>query len=121
MTVSTIFPPPSGGEAGAAHAPSLPGQAPAAPPGARGKPGTPGQAPDAAQVRQAVAEANTQLANKDTQMEFVFDDQVHRTLVKIVDKQTREVVAQIPTESMLGAARALASSKPRGAIVDTQA
>jgi uncharacterized FlaG/YvyC family protein len=114
MTVASIFyplraDPPAAG----AHEPAEP--RPAMTGAGAGSP------PDAAQVRQAVAQANQSLARKDTQMEFVFDDQIHQTLVKIVDSQTREVVGQIPSEAMLAAARALAAAWPRGAIVDTRA
>jgi len=52
---------------------------------------------------------------------FVFDDQVHQTIVKIVDSQTHQVVQQIPSEAMLAAARALAGTPLSGALVNTTA
>jgi len=88
----------------------------APPPGgavASGQP-TPGQ------VKAAVADANQSLAQNGTQLTFVFDDQLHETLVKIVDIQTHEVVGQIPSEAMLAAARALAGSPSSGALLNTK-
>jgi flagellar protein FlaG len=78
-------------------------------------------APAAGEVGAALDEANRSLVQSGTQLTFVFDDQVHQTLVKIVDSQTRQVVQQIPSEAALAAARALAGDARTGALVDTRA
>ena len=77
--------------------------------------------PDPGLVKAAVANANQALAQNGTQLTFVFDDQIHETIVKIVDVQTHQVVQQIPSEAMLAAARALSGTKTSGALVDTKA
>ena len=102
-----------------------------APPPAVGSTGTlaltggsgeaPAAAPTSGQVKAAVADANEALAQNGTQLSFVFDDQLHRMLVKIVDTQTHKVVGQIPSEAMLAAARALAGTSTSGALVNTKA
>ena len=76
--------------------------------------------PTSGQVKAAVADANQALAENGTQLTFVFDDQLHESLVKIVDTQTHEVVQQIPSEAMLAAARALSGSPANGALVNTK-
>ena len=81
----------------------------------------PGAPPSSGQVKAAVADANQSLAENGTQLTFVFDDQVHETIVKIVDTQTHQVVQQIPSEAMLAAARALSGSTASGALVNTKA
>ena len=101
-----------------------------APPPAVGSTGTlaltggsgeaPAAAPTSGQVKAAVADANQSLAENGTQLTFVFDDQLHEPLVKIVDTQTHEVVQQIPSEAMLAAARALSGSPANGALVNTK-
>lgn len=77
--------------------------------------------PDSGQVKAAVADANQSLAENGTQLTFVFDDQVHDMIVKIVDTQTHQVVQQIPSEAMLAAARALSGTPTNGALVNTKA
>jgi len=81
----------------------------------------PASAPTNGQVKAAVADANQALAENGTQLTFVFDDQVHQTIVKIVDSQTHLVVQQIPSEAMLAAARALSGTPLSGALVNTTA
>jgi uncharacterized FlaG/YvyC family protein len=104
---------------GSATADLSPDPAPvAATPGASVAPQAP---PSAGQVRAAVADANHSLAEIGTQLTFVFDDQLHQTLVKIVDTQTHQVVQQIPSEAMLAAARALSGTPSSGALVNTKA
>jgi len=86
-----------------------------------GRTDTPPASPSRSAVKAAVADANQSLAENGTQLTFVFDDQVHRTIVKIVDTQTHKVVQQIPSEAMLAAARALSGTTASGALVNTKA
>lgn len=81
--------------------------------------GPPGSAGHRA-VQKAVADANAALAQGGTELNFVFDKQVNDMIVKVVDRQTHQVVQQIPAKWMTAAARALASAQP-GALINTNA
>jgi len=51
---------------------------------------------------QAVKALNaTELFGQNQELTFVFDRQSHRPLVRIVDRETREVIRQIPAEYAL--------------------
>lgn len=73
------------------------------------------------QLKSAVDRVNRELAQSNRELTFVFDDKLHRMLVKIVDKQTNTVVSQIPSEDMLAMARALQDAPSRGALIKSQA
>ena len=49
-------------------------------------------------------------------LQFSIDDDSGRTVVKVVDRQTEEVLRQIPSEEMLDIARAL--GKLKGLLVE---
>jgi len=73
------------------------------------------------QVKAAVTDANQALTAIGTQLVFVFDDQLHHSVVKLLDVQTQKVVQQIPSKTMLATASALAGPSTSGALVDTKA
>jgi flagellar protein FlaG len=77
--------------------------------------------PTAAQVKAAVDAANRELDQSNHELTFVFDDKLGRMLVKIVDTRTNTVIRQVPSEDMLAAARALAGSPTRGALLKSKA
>ena len=66
---------------------------------------------NAAQQRhliQAVKAINaSELLGEHNELTFVLDRTTHRTLVRVVNKDTREVVMQIPSESVLRMAQEL--------------
>ncbi len=74
-----------------------------------------------AQFQSAVDRANQEMAQSGQKMEFVYDKSINRTIVKVVDTQTNKVLRQIPAESMLVTARALAERPAKGALIDHQA
>ena len=54
------------------------------------------------QLIQAVKALNgTELFGQDSELTFVFDRQTRKALVRVVKKDTREVLLQIPPESVL--------------------
>lgn len=67
----------------------------------------PSAAPNAAQVTQALKSINKTLEIRSQGLEFSIDEDSHRTIVKIVDKNTKDVIRQIPTEEALEIAKAL--------------
>lgn len=54
------------------------------------------------QLIQAVKAVNgAELFGYDSELTFVFDRQTHRALVRVVNRDTRELIMQIPAESVL--------------------
>jgi flagellar protein FlaG len=75
----------------------------ALPPGGDAPP-PPAAAPD---LSRAIAALNRFLADSQRSFRFQVDDASGRTIVRIVNPETGELVRQIPSEDVLAAARAL--------------
>lgn len=71
------------------------------------------------QVEKAVDEVQRFVETMNNSLQFSIDDDSGRTVVKVVDKQTDEVLRQIPSEEMLDIARAL--GKLKGLLVEQTA
>lgn len=65
------------------------------------------QPPGLAQVAQAVHNLNKMMQSLSPDLEFSIDDESNRTIVKLVDQQTKEVIRQIPTKDTIEIAKAL--------------
>lgn len=66
----------------------------------------PGQArPE--QVRQAVQQIRQVVAPVARSLQFSIDDETGKTIVRVVDSATQEVIRQIPSEEVLAIARVL--------------
>ena len=63
--------------------------------------------PTADQLKEAVANINKTLQTLSQDLEFSIDKDSNRTIVKIVDQKTKEVIRQIPTPEALEIAKAL--------------
>lgn len=63
--------------------------------------------PSMEQLKQAVREINTSMQQNARGLEFSLDDESDRTIVKVVDSQTKEVIRQIPSEEALAIAKSL--------------
>jgi flagellar protein FlaG len=63
--------------------------------------------PSLGQVAQAVKSINKFLQDQGQNLEFTVDSDSQRTIVKVVDQGTKEVLRQIPSEETLEIARAL--------------
>lgn len=68
------------------------------------------------QVERAVDDVQRFVQTMNNGLQFSIDDDSGRTVVKVVDKQTDEVLRQIPSEEMLDIARAL--GKLKGLLVE---
>ncbi|MBC7454176.1 MAG: flagellar protein FlaG [Massilia sp.] len=64
-------------------------------------------AADEQQVAQALKSINDVLQSRSPNLEFSVDNDSHRTIVKVVDKNTLEVIRQMPTQEALEIAKAL--------------
>lgn len=71
------------------------------------------------QVEKAVDDVQRFVETMNNSLQFSIDDDSGRTVVKVVDKQTDEVLRQIPSEEMLDIARAL--GKLKGLLVEQTA
>lgn len=72
-----------------------------------------------AQIKEAVKATNDFVSLVNSAVEFTVDDDTQLTVVKVIDKGTKEVIRQIPSEEMLALAKALDTMK--GLLVRQQA
>lgn len=61
----------------------------------------PGQQPEKGQLAQAVDDLNSLVQDLQRQVRFSLDDNSGEMIVKVVDRQTDDVIRQIPAESLL--------------------
>jgi flagellar protein FlaG len=106
------------------HGPANPAPAPAGAPAERGDTRAKAAGGAAAatsapaergQLSAAVEHINKMLQTVSPTLKFSIDDDSHRTIVKIVDQQTQEVIRQIPTAEALDISKAL--SKAQGLLI----
>jgi len=64
-----------------------------------------GPAPTRQQLTETVQDLNQRLSGYDTNLQFEIDDQSQQMVVQIVDRETKEVVRQIPSEKALALAK----------------
>jgi flagellar protein FlaG len=67
----------------------------------------PGAIPNMEQLAQAVRSINKTLQAQAQGLEFSVDSDSNRTIVKVVDESTKEVLRQIPSEEVIQIAKAL--------------
>ncbi len=65
----------------------------------------PGMAPDRQQLRDTMKHLNQRLRDYNTNLQFEVDDKYQEMVVRIVDRETKEVVRQIPSEKALALAK----------------
>ena len=64
-------------------------------------------ADDAARLEEAVSNINTVLNVRAQSLEFKVDEESKRTIVTVIDKETQEVIRQMPSREALDIAKAL--------------
>lgn len=62
---------------------------------------------DEAQLKAAIQAANSAMANAQSGIEFSLDSSSGKTIVRILDTQTNEIIRQLPSEEMLQIAKAI--------------
>jgi flagellar protein FlaG len=77
-------------------------------------------APSAKEVEEAVAKLNKSVQDRAQSLEFTIDDDSHRTIVKVIDQSTKEVLRQIPTPEALQIAKSI-DARNGGLLVDQEA
>lgn len=81
----------------------------------------PAAAPSLEQVKEAVSQLNKSSQSKSQGLEFSVDSDSKRTVVKVVDQTTKEVLRQIPTPEALEIAKALESKASTGLLIQQTA
>ncbi|WP_370262596.1 flagellar protein FlaG [Limnobacter sp.] len=71
------------------------------------------------EVLEVVQKANAAMASNQSNLQFVVDPDNGRPIVKIVDKETQEVLKQIPSVEMLKIAKAI--EKMQGVLISKEA
>lgn len=79
----------------------------------------PAAVPSTEQVAQAVKDINKAMESLNQGIEFSLDEDVHRTVVKVIDQKTKEVLRQMPSEETLEIAKAL--DKLQGLLIKAEA
>ena len=74
---------------------------------------------DAEQLASAIAQVQDFTQSLAKELTFDIDDDSGRTIVKVIDSSTNEVLRQIPSEEMLGIAKAL--DKIQGLLIKQKA
>lgn len=82
-------------------------------------PASPAPAPTPQQVENAVAQVQEFLAPVAQNLQFSVDTESGKTVVKLIDAKSQEVLRQIPSEEMLAIARAL--GRLQGMLVSQKA
>ena len=126
MTIDTIG---SATPARPADRAAIGGDAPTAP-GAPRAPATavetaaavkgPSGVPTSEQLKEAVAQLNKASQDKSQGLEFSIDNDSKRTVVKVIDQTTKEVLRQIPTPEALEIAKALESKSATAGLLIQQ-
>lgn len=75
--------------------------------------------PSRSQLDAAVKSINEAMASLSQQIEFTVDKDTDRTVVKVIDQQTKEVIRQMPTEETLAISKAL--DKLQGLLIHQKA
>lgn len=63
--------------------------------------------PNMAELERAVDDIRNAVQTQSQGLEFSIDSDSHRTIVKVIDQQTKEVIRQIPSEEALQISKAL--------------
>lgn len=74
-----------------------------------------GEQAELKEVKQAVSDINKAMQFMSRQLEFSVDTDSDRTIVKVIDQQTREVIRQMPTKEALEIGKAL--EKAQGLLI----
>lgn len=77
-------------------------------------------APSRQDVEEAVAKLNKSVQDRAQSLEFSIDDDSNRTIVKVIDQSTKEVLRQIPTPEALQIAKSI-DARTGGLLVDQEA
>lgn len=81
----------------------------------------PANVPTLDQVNHAVSQLNKSAQAKSQGLEFSVDSDTKRTVVKVIDQTTKEVLRQIPSPEALEIAKSLESKSSTGLLIQQTA
>ena len=117
MTIQTIA---ATGAAAAGQAARVPASVPRGVPGeaavVSSAPGAASAEPDPEGVRRAVEAINRRLQTVAKHLHFSIDSETGKTVVRVLDSETQEVIRQIPSEEALAISRAM--DKLQGLLIE---
>lgn len=76
---------------------------------------------EAAKVEHAVSQVNEFVQNLNRDLQFTVDDDSGRTVIKVLDNETKEVIRQIPPEELLRIANYLLEADGSSLLLQVQA
>lgn len=76
----------------------------------------PGKKDQEAQLKAVIEKANLEMKQLNRGLEFSYHEDLHRVSVKVYDKDTKEVIKEIPSDEMLDLLKKL--KEMSGAIID---
>lgn len=79
----------------------------------------PSAVPKMEQLDEAVKAANKTVQSLSPNLEFSIDEDSEQVIVKIVDRQTKEIIRQVPSQEMLEIAKAL--DRVKGLLIKQEA
>lgn len=79
------------------------------------------QSSEVAKVEQAVSQVNEFVQSLSRDLQFMVDEDSGRTVIKVLDTQTKEVIRQIPPEEMLRIARFMVDDESASLLLKVQA
>lgn len=79
------------------------------------------QASEAAKVEQAVSQVNEFVQNLNRDLQFTVDEDSGRTVIKVLDNETKQVIRQIPPEELLRIANYLLEAEGSSLLLQVQA
>ena len=103
----------AGPAAASAGRPDNQGTGKALPKGGEKLPETAAPAPTPDRVEQAVQQIQSYLSDSQRQLQFQVDSESGRTIVRVVNPETKELIRQIPGEEMLKLARSISANGGR--------
>jgi flagellar protein FlaG len=74
---------------------------------------------DGTQLAHAVGHLNQTMKTRDSGLEFSVDEESHRTVVKVVDQKTKELIRQMPSAEALEISKAL--ERVQGLLINHKA
>lgn len=77
--------------------------------------------PTAAQLKKAVDHINVAMRQNNSNVEFTIDSDSKRTIIKVVESRTGDVIRQYPTEEVIAIAHAIDKMQQRGLLLKQEA
>lgn len=75
--------------------------------------------PDMQQLQAAMEEVRNAVVSRNSNLQFSFDDETRKTVVRVVDSESGQVIRQIPSEELIAIAKSI--DKMQGLLLKQKA